>query len=68
MRDIEGRMQTLGSSDVCALFLLSVESREADEALDLDEGADRAASLLARFFRLFVKCWGKGPGRAESSP
>ena len=52
MRDIEGRMQTLGSSDVCALFLLSVESREADEALDLDEGADRAASLLARFFRI----------------
>ena len=52
MRDIENRMQTLGSMDVCALFLLSVESREMGRALDLENCAERAASLLARFFRI----------------
>ena len=49
MRDIEARMQTLGPRDVCALFLLSVESREAGRALDMTESAERAASLLSRF-------------------
>ncbi len=52
MRDIEARMQTLGPRDVCALFLLSVESREAGRALDMTESAERAASLLSRFFRI----------------
>ena len=45
-------MQALGSSDVCALFLLSVESREAGKAINLENGAERAASLLSRFFRI----------------
>ena len=52
MQDVEERMQALGSSDVCALFLLSVESREAGKAIDLENGAERAASLLSRFFRI----------------
>ena len=52
MQDVEERMQALGSSDVCALFLLSVESREAGKVIDLENGAERAASLLSRFFRI----------------
>lgn len=52
MRDIESRMQSLGSTDVCALFLLCVETREPGRALDLGGQADRAASLLSRFFRI----------------
>ena len=50
MRDIEARMQTLGPRDVCALFLLSVESREAGRTLDMTESAERAASLLSPLF------------------
>ena len=50
MQDVEERMQALGSSDVCALFLLSVESREAGKAINLENGAERAASFAFALF------------------
>ena len=53
LRGIQERMGTLGSSDVCALFLLSIETNaQNQEALNLDAAAERTASLLARFFRI----------------
>lgn len=53
MQKISGRISTLGSSDMCALFLLSVEKKDGGDAeLNLDETAERISSLLARFFRI----------------
>ena len=46
LRGIQERMGTLGSSDVCALFLLSIETNaQNQEALNLDAAAERTAAL-----------------------
>ena len=51
---MEKRLRSLETSQICALFFISVEQEgrhEADGGAAMKAAADRASALLARFFK-----------------